>query len=375
MAKVILGVKGTDFTWNGQRRQLHMASSFGWLGLMWNRRYKEAKQWLERMAGLGMHGIRVFGEYRDWQHNFFFSQVSPLYDVWDWNARRGSLIVITKRHEKMLSKAIEFLQEFDMVMEYAVSATVKAFSTSVVSGYRGHMCRAIAQWFAGYEQFHGATNTLFEIENEYDTVEPKKRLTVHQMSEIARRFRVSRPENHPDVPDYPGSLISVSEGGEGAGEWEIEYDPTHMSHINIHSPRGRDWEHVSSDIKEYLERYRKPVYLNENMHYMSKAEWAEWVNKDWPTLEGLSTKSHRGIIRQAVDAFEAGASYCMHFMTGMLTDPGRPKTYLEEAWREAFNPTAGTLPPPAPPVKDPPKQDPEWKELLYAIWRAIKRIW
>ncbi len=164
MGKVILGVRGTSFLWNGQPRQLHIATSFGWLGLLRQRRFKEAKQWLERMKNLGMDGIRVFGEYRDWQHNFFFSQVPALYDLWDWNARRGSLVVITKLHEKLLARAIEYLQEFDMIMEYSVSATVKAFSNKVIPGYRDHMCRAIAQWFAGYEQFHGATNTIFEVE-------------------------------------------------------------------------------------------------------------------------------------------------------------------------------------------------------------------
>ncbi len=371
---VILGVKGTDFTWNGQRRQLHMATSFGWLGLLRQRRFREANQWLERMAKLGMDGIRDFGEYRDWQHNFFFAQVPALYDVWDWNAPRGSKVVITKANEKVLTKAIELLQKFDMIMEYSVSATVKAFSNEVIPGYRDHMCRAIAQWFAGYEQFHGATNTLFEIENEYDTVETRKRLTVKEIADIARRFRVQRPENNPPLPDFPGSLLGISEGGEGAGKWDIEYDPKYFSHINIHSPRGRDWEDVGSDIKKFLKKYKKPVYLNENMHYMTRDEWNEWVNDRWPTLSGLSTKSHKGIIQQANNAFDAGASYCLHFMTGMITDPGRPLTRVEEAWKEAFNPSA---PPPSPAIPPPlpgPKTEPGWKKLLYGIWFTLKKI-
>lgn len=371
---VILSVKGTDFAWNGQKRLLHMATSFGWLGLIRQRRFREAKQWLERMANLGMDGIRVFGEYRDWQHNFFFAQVPALYDVWDWSAPRGSKVVITKTNQKVLTKAIEFLQEFDMIMEYSVSATVKAFSNELIPGYRDHMCRAIAQWFAGYEQFHGATNTLFEVENEYDTVELKKRLTANEIDDIARRFRVRRPENNPPLPDFPGGLLGISEGGEGAGKWDIAYDPENFSHVNIHSPRGRNWERVGSEVDRFLVKYKKPVYLNENNHFMSEEEWDEWIPQI-PNWEGLSTKNAKGIIRQAEDAFRHGASYCLHFMTGMLTDPGRDLTRVEEMWKEAFNPVVDTpplSPPPPPPPGD--KTEPGWKKVLYGIWYTIRKI-
>lgn len=374
MNPVKLETKGTSFTWNGAKRQLHMATSFGLLGWIANRQTDVAAAWLDRMQTIGMDGVRVFGEYKDWEENFFFSRVSPLYDVWDWEARRGSAVTIRPKMARTLRRAIKLLQQRGMVMEYVVSATAKALP--VIPGFQDHMCRAIAQWFDDYEQALGPHNTLFEICNEYD-VTRQQQLTANEIREIGRRWRVSRPENEDGRPDHPGSLLSISEGGEGSGDWDIEYPVETLSHVNIHSPRDKNWKDVGEDIDGFLKRYRKPVYLNENMHYMSKAEWDEWIPRI-PGWAGLSSKDHKGIIEQATEAFDHKASYCLHFMTGMLTDPTRPMTKVELAWKEAFGPRTSPEPPPVLPSDPGPGDTPElpskkgfWGRLLDAIVRGL----
>ncbi len=362
MIPVKLGVKGTSFTWNGDKRQLHMATSCGLLGWVANHQIDVAAQWLDRMQAIGMDGVRVFGEYKDWEDNFFFKQVSPLYDVWDWQARRGSAVQIRPKMARTLRRAIKLLQQRGMVMEYVVSATAKALP--LIPGFQDHMCRAIAQWFDDWEQAFGPHNTLFEISNEYD-VTRQKALTPDEIRNIGRRWRVNRPEAPGGRPDHPGSLLSISEGREGSGDWDIKYPVSTLSHINIHSPRDRDWTSVGNDIDFFLDTFGKPVYLNENNHYMSKDEWAEWVPQI-PQWAGLSTKDHNGIIEQANDAFSHGASYCLHFMTGMLTDPARPVTKVEHAWAEAFGPSQAPEPPPVlpPPVPGTPDEPGFWGRLL-----------
>ena len=363
MTQIKLGTKGTSFTLNGVKRQLHMATSFGWLGLIANRRSADAARWLDRMQSIGMDGVRVFGEYKDWEHNEFFSQVAPLYDVWDWSARRGSAVVIRPQMARTLRRAIKLLQQRGMVMEYVVSATAKALP--LIPGYQDHMCRAIAQWFDDYEQAFGPHNTLFEIANEYD-VTRQPSLTPNEIREIGRRWRVARPENPGQRADHPGSLLSISEGGEGSGDWAIEYPVETLSHVNIHSPRGRDWIQVGEEIDRFTTLWKKPVYLNENMHYMSKAEWDSWVPRI-PKWAGLSSKDHRGIVEQSQITFAHGGSYCLHFMTGMLTEPDRPITKVEEAWKEAYGPTSAPLPPP------PPEPEPDTGTAEPGFWGRLLR--
>ena len=326
-----------------------MATSFGLLGHIAEQNSDVAARWLDRMQLIGMDGVRVFGEYKDWEENFFFSRVAPLYDVWDWQANRGSKIQIRPKMARTLRRAIKLLQQRGMVMEYVVSATAKALP--LIPGFQDHMCRAIAQWFDEWEQANGPHNTMFEISNEYD-VTRQPRLTPNEIRDIGRRWRVARPENSGGRPDHPGSLLGISEGGEGAGKWDTNYPVDTLSHINIHSPRRRGWQDTAPEISRYLSRYKKPVYLNENQHYMSAEEWAEWIPQigSW---EGLSSKDHRGIIQQAHNTFEAGASYCLHFMTGMLTEPDRPFTKVEAAWKDAFGPPIAPEPPPTLP------EDPE----------------
>ena len=326
-----------------------MATSFGLLGYIANFQADVAARWLDRMQEIGMDGVRVFGEYKDWEENFFFSRVSPLYDVWDWEANRGSQIQIRPKMARTLRRAIKLLQQRGMVMEYVVSATAKALP--LIPGYQDHMCRAIAQWFDDWEQANGPHNTMFEIANEYD-VTRQPRLTPNEIREIGRRWRVARPENSGGRPDHPGSLLGISEGGEGAGQWDTQYPVDTLSHVNIHSPRGRGWTDVKPEIKRYYDKYRKPVFLNENMHYMSPEQWAEWIPQI-PSWAGLSTKDHRSILIQAQNTFDAGASYCLHFMTGMLSDPSLPITKMEKVWDEAFGPVSAPEPPPNLPPEEP----------------------
>ena len=335
-----VGTKGMSMTLNGQRTQLLLASSFGWLGLLRNRQYTKARKWLRRMKAIGCHGIRVFGEYKDWEHNFFFSQVAPLYDVWDWEVPRGSLVQINKQNARVLRRAVEMLREEDMIMEYVVSATAKALP--LFPGFQDHMCRAVAQFFQA-EWPRGDHNTYFEISNEYD-VTRQVQLTSAEIRDIGRRWRVARPENN-GAADNPGALLSISEGGEGAGKWDIEYPVETLSHVNIHSPRGHDWTNVAPEIKRFKSKYRKPICLNENMHFMTHEQWEEWIPQI-PGWAGLSTTNAKAVLKQCQNARSAGAAvYCLHFMTGMLTDPDLPITEVERLFQRVYGPEEQALPP------------------------------
>lgn len=314
------------------------------------------------MQGIGMDGIRVFGEYKDWEHNGFFMQVSPLYDTWRWTVQRGSEVSITAVNSRILRRAITLLQERGMIMEYVISATAKALP--LIPGYQEHMCRAVSQWFDLVSP-GGAHNTMFEIANEYDVTrqEPLAGVTI---SEIGRRWRIGRPERPDHRADHPNTLLSISEGGEGAGDWDIHYPVETLSHLNVHSPRNHEWEDVGVDINIFQDRYRKPVYLNENIHCMEKAEWDEWIPRI-PNWAGLSTRDAKRVIEQATNAFDAGASYCLHFMTGMLTEPDRPVTQVERLWKEAFNPGAPEPPPTLPSGPGDTPDGPGWLRRLLDI--------
>jgi hypothetical protein len=202
----------------------------------------------------------------------------------------------------------------------------------------------------------------FEISNEYD-VTRQDELTTREIHDIGRRWRVARPENPGGQPDYPGSLLSISEGGEeGAGKWEIEYPTGTLSHINIHTPRGRDWKNVGPDIQRFLNKYKKPVILNENNHYMEPEQWAEWIPQI-PNWAGISTKDAKGIIEQAKNAYAAGAAgYTLHWMTGMLTNPDLPLTKVEKLWKAEFG--AEAPPPPDPEPEPEPEGKSFWQKIL-----------
>lgn len=363
--KVKLGERGTSFTWNGKPRTLLMGTAFGFMGLSLD----DKKRWLDRMQDIGMDGVRVFGEYMGFTGKFFWDQLAPLPDNWDWDAV-GSEIDILPEHAKILRQTIRVLQQRGMIMEYVITATLKGRADKLKDpSFRGHMCRAIGRWFYRYELEHGATNTLFEIENEYDTVAPERRLTLETIDKIARRFRIIRPENSPPDPDYPGSLIGISEGGQSPNDWKVGYDTTHMSHIPFHSPRVRDWEIVGPDIRKMQREFGLPIYLNENIHYMTGEEWREWVPQI-PKWAGLSTTNAKRVLEQAIDAIDNGASYCLHTMTFMITNPNRPITKIEKFFKDVFNPGG---PDPSPPPPDDPPPDPK-KSFWETVWAFLKGL-
>lgn len=360
MGNVILSTRGTNFLWNGKPETLLTATSFGFMGLPLD----DKKRWLDRVQDWGANGIRVFGEYMGFTGKFFWDQLAPLPNNWDWDAV-GSKIQILPSHAKLLRQTIRILQQRDMIMEYTITATLKGRANSLRDpSFRSHMCRAIGRWFYEYELEHGATNTLFEIENEFDTVEMKKRLALDSIDKIARRFRVTRPENDPPdhLPDYFGSLIGISEGGQSPNDWKVGYPTRFMSHIPFHSPRNRDWEKVGKDIEKMKAKFELPIYLNENIHVMESEEWDEWIPQI-PKWAGLSTKNAKRVLEQALDTIEHKASYCLHYMTGMITNPRRPITRVEKFFKEVFNPGGSppVLPPPPPP---PPVKKSFWEKLF-----------
>jgi hypothetical protein len=355
--------RGTEYTLNGKATRLRMATSFGWLGLIRQRRLKDANLWCDRMNDIGMHGMRVFGEYAGWAGNFFFKQVAPLYDTWDWNDHRtpGSWIKINKVNDRVLSKAIELLQKHGLIMEYVVSATAKARRRpdGFVVEFQEHMCRAAADWFRGYEDDFGPTNAMYEVINEYDTV--KDQFSMNQLGETFRRWHVR---------DYPGSLISASPGGGGEPEYPI--GGSGATDIRLHPERGKRWKaSVSAPIIEKLLRdFKVPVYFNETNHVMEKDEWDEWIPQI-PSWANISTKDHRGVVEQANVALEAGASYDLHWFGGMLTEPNRAMSRVELAWKESFNPSAPLPPPPPPPDEPPAEEEPSFWARLFSLLKGF----
>jgi hypothetical protein len=337
---------GRHFTLNGKKTKLRMRTSFKFMGWLMEGKEGKARRWLERVKKQGFHGIRVFGETHLWGPPFF--GLPPVNHPFNLNSGVGSGFKLTPKHKQVLRRFVELLQEYDLVSEYSVLATLKGTwnqdprvaNGHDVVGWNSHALRTVSEEFLKIRDQLGATNCLFETFNEFDAHAVS--IPRGELHNEARRWKVR---------DLPGSLIGVSRGG----RWDFDYDvgdgARQFSHCNIHSPRRAKWFEIADD----LQRVRgvvgeHPIYLNENMHYMTQAEWDEWIPKV-PKWANLSTTDWVRIQQQWNYAYNADVSYCVHDFIGMQTDPDAEWSPLEHAHAEQFG-DGGPPPPPPPPPPD-----------------------
>lgn len=387
MGNIQVRVSNGQFLLNGVATQLRMRTSFKWLGYLWHDDPHTAERWLERVKDQGFHGIRVFGEYHFWDEGFF--KLYPTLAPWDLGQVGGSQFKMSPKHKQVLELALSLLRKHDLIMEYTVIATLKGSAAGDprkgpdIVGWNSHAMRVTAEFFREIE----ATNVLAETINEFDAhivgemqvrdghdwrivpVWVNGELSSHYLSEMtneARRWKIR---------DWPGSPIGISHGG----RWDIKYPvgphANAFTHVNIHSPRHANWVQVGPFIED-LRRMNSqaPVYLNENMHYMTQEQWDKWtpIHAKW---RSLSTTDAAMIQSQWNSAYQHGASYCVHDIVGMAADPNEPWTPVEHMHKEQFSPDP---PPPPPGPPEPPPPGPStgfWRRVLDLVLRVLKSFW
>lgn len=373
---ITVKVASGQFKLNGVTTQLRMRTSFKWLGWLWHDEVAKAEKWLDRVRDQGFHGIRVLGEHHFWGGPFY--GLYPLIKPWNLRMHGGSGFHMSDKHRSVLAQALGLLRKHELIMEYVVIATIKGTDGSdprpveQVVGWNSHAMRVVAEFFRSID----ATNVLPETINEcdahivprfetggnvYSTRRDDGRLSDKYVAEMANEARRWKKR------DWPGSPIGLSQGA-----WDFQYPVgTHSSaftHCNVHTPRRGEWERVGAGIETLQRQYPQcPVYLNENIHHMSQAQWDTWVPQI-PKWAGLSTTNAARIQDQWNTAYQHGASYCVHDLVGQATDPDAEWTRLEELHKEQFN----ADPPPPPPPPPPPTPPPDfWQRLA----NAFKRLW
>jgi hypothetical protein len=344
--KIQVRKRGKDFLLNGRPTKLRMRTSFKLFGWILQGRMDKARGWLERIKRQGFHGPRVFGETHYWGPPFF--GLPPVNDPYNLNTGVGSGFKMTTRHKKALRQLVELLHEYEMVAEFSVLATLKGRNRPDrreenghdIVGWNSHALRRTAEELFTIREQMGSLNMLFETFNEFD----------------AHAVPIGRGELHMEAQrwktrDLPGSLIGVSHGGRWDYDYKVGNGPQEFTHCNIHSRRDQQWWKIADDLEELRSKVKDhPIYLNENMHYMTQDQWDEWIPKV-PKWARLSSTDWRRIQEQWNYAYNFGASYCVHDFTGMATDPDMPESPLEIAHREQFG-DGGPPPPPPPPPPD-----------------------
>jgi hypothetical protein len=102
---------------------------------------------------------------------------------------------------------------------------------------------------------------------------------------------------------------------------------------------------------------RRPLALNETIHYIDKSEWKHWTELE-PKWIGLSTQDAVAVLQYHEDCQAAGVSSCIHTRIGMGTNPDEPLSTLERMLVERAGNGGGGTPPPGP-DPEPPPPDPE----------------
>jgi hypothetical protein len=104
---------------------------------------------------------------------------------------------------------------------------------------------------------------------------------------------------------------------------------------------------------------RRPLALNETIHYIDKSEWKHWIELE-PKWIGLSTQDAGAVYQYMEDVLASGVSFCVHTRIGMGTNPDEPLSTLERMLvQRAGNGGGGTPPPgPGPPPEPPPEPEP-----------------
>jgi hypothetical protein len=316
-----------------------MRTSFKLLGYYWHGNRSKAKRWLRRCKKQGFHGVRVFGEthFWNWETQNVFWGLPPRLEPYDLGYNGApSQWKLKQRHQKVLRQFIEDLVDFDMIAELSNLATLKAHEPKYgdlrkdcrdVVGYNSHALRVTAEYLNSID----ASNLIYELYNEIDV--EGCRIPGYEFQEQFMRWKNR---------DLPGSLVGVSNGR--------SWDPSPLvgpTHYNIHTSRGHQWWKIGDEITKLRDKTKqRPIFLNENMPYGTIEQkerwgWGNRVTHDWVRLQ-----------MQWNEAYNMGVSYCVHDLTGCLTDPDIPESPMEAAHREQFGEGGSPPPPPPPPPPD-----------------------
>jgi hypothetical protein len=335
MAKILVDRKAKMFTLNGVRTQLRFRTSFKLLGYLWNNQKAMARNWLERCKSQGFHGVRFFGEYHfwNWETENIFWGLDPTLTPYDLGYDGpNSHWKLKRKHQRAIRQLVDLLVEYDMIGEYSVLATLKGHepnygdprSKGDVVSYNSHALRVTAE----YLNEINATNLIYELYNEYDV--DGVRIPEYEMLAQLQRWKTR---------DLEGSLVGVSMGK----PWSL--DPlTGPTHYNIHTGRGKRWWELDGLATAREQAKARPIFLNENYPYGTKEQidkwgWGNRITKDWARIQQQWNNAYNSQYKVA--------GFCVHDLTGCLTDPTIAESPMEAAHREQFG--EGSPPPPPPP--------------------------
>jgi hypothetical protein len=341
LAKIIVDRKAKLFTLNGQRRQLRFRTSFKLLGYLFNGQKALAEAWLERCKFQGFDGVRFFGEYHfwNWETKNIFWGLEPSLAPYDLGYNGpNSHWELKRKHQKAIRQLVDLLVEYDMIGEYSVLATLKGHEPkygdprqkSDVVSYNSHALRVTAD----YLEKIGATNLIYELYNEYDV--DGVHIPDYEMLAQCQRWKTR---------DLPGSLVGVSTGA----PWNPS-PLTGPTHYNIHTGRGKRWWELEGLATVRDKAKARPIFLNENYPYGTKEQINRWgwdaygVTSDWARIQMQWNNAYNSQYKVA--------AFCVHDLTGMLTDPTVAESPMEAAHREQFGSGSSPPPPPPPPPDD-----------------------
>lgn len=360
-----VGKRGNRLTFNGNVQDfVTMRTAFKWLFyfIRWARGEGEdeidkARRFAERCKKHGFQVLRVFSEGDDWLDAPFWKEYpTPDRPIWNPRAKPGSTFPFPDVYRKVIPRAIEVLQEFELVMQLVIVVTqkhnplipntVNAEGKSNRVGYWGHMLRVWAEYLNEIDSRNLLAQAFNEVDAHTNPMVPRS-----ELRKMANRWRHR---------DWPGALLSISQGG----GWDVKYPvggSNGFSPVDVHTPRGLDeWFEISDEVGELVELHPdQPIILDENMFNMTPEQWDFYVTqKGWSPdpkkIAKLAAQSRAGdgsnFQRQWNQAIEGGAAgYCVHDLTGGGTDPDQPISRVEERHREQFGDGVIEPPPPPPP--------------------------
>jgi hypothetical protein len=297
-------------------------------------------RWFERVKRQGFDGVRVFGETNYWVGGPFYPKLATVGPIWDWRALQAGHRPerVTIHNDKIIRKLVEKLKAHELIADYVVDATMKHSGISAET--IGHCIRQTANYMMELEKELGSLNLWIEGHNEW-RAHNQAGLNLWELNQQAIRFR--RPEQ------WPGSIITVSESV-GTNKYTYEVGGKHYDAVDIHPDRKGEWDALPRNWKQ-LTSQGVPCYFSETMHYMTHDQWDLWVPQI-PKWAGMSTVQHDRVLLFMDRAINEGISFCVHDLTGQLTDPDQPWSPLEKE--------LGDQGPPPPPPPPPP---PEWKTV------------
>ncbi len=340
-----IGRKNNRFTIDGEPRVLRMRSSFAlmahldrWAQGMGGVHEDRVDRWFERVATQGFDGVRVFGETHYWTGGLFYPNYATTGPIWDWNQLQygGRPTKVTIHNDKIIRKLVEKLKKHGLICNYVVDATMK--HSGIDAGMIGHVLRQTANYMRQLEGELGSLNLWIEGHNEW-SAHNQAGLDVWELNQQAARFRRSE--------QWPGSIITVSESG-GTNDYRYRVGGTYYDAVDIHPDRGSGWDELPSNWKR-LTSQGVPCYFSETNHYMSQPQWDEWVPKisKWARQ---STTDHDAVLSFMDKSINNGISFCIHDLTGQMTDPDQPLSPLEIELGGTNPEPPGPEPPPLPNV-------------------------